>query len=81
MSVACTTLSSKILSSEKEFFAKLAVDAVLRLKGSTNLEAIHLIKKAGGSLRDSFLDEGFILEKKNRSGATQENGECKNPRC
>lgn len=25
---------------------------------------IHIIKKAGGSLLDSFLDEGFILEKK-----------------
>lgn len=30
--IACTTLSSKILAQHKEFFAKLAVDAVLRLK-------------------------------------------------
>lgn len=37
--------------------------------GSGNLEAIHLIKKTGGSLRDSFLDEGFILDKKIVSGA------------
>ncbi|KAJ0829399.1 putative T-complex protein 1, beta subunit [Helianthus annuus] len=54
----------KILSQDKEHFAKLAVDAVMRLKGSTNLEAIQIIKKAGGSLKDSFLDEGFILDKK-----------------
>jgi T-complex protein 1 subunit beta len=27
-----TTLSSKILSQDKEYFAELAVDAVLRLK-------------------------------------------------
>lgn len=27
-------------------------------QGSTNLEAIQIIKKPGGSLKDSFLDEG-----------------------
>ncbi|KAJ0750712.1 putative chaperonin TCP-1, chaperonin Cpn60/TCP-1 family, groEL-like apical domain superfamily [Helianthus annuus] len=64
MRIAKTTLSSKILSQDKEHFAKLAVDAVMRLKGSTNLESIQIIKKAGGSLKDSFLDEGFILDKK-----------------
>ncbi|XP_022751809.1 T-complex protein 1 subunit beta-like isoform X3 [Durio zibethinus] len=64
MKIAMTTLSSKILSQDKEHFAQLAVDAVMRLKGSTNLEAIQIIKKPGGSLKDSFLDEGFILDKK-----------------
>ncbi|KAH9605298.1 hypothetical protein KSS87_009180 [Heliosperma pusillum] len=64
MNIAMTTLSSKILSQDKEHFADMAVDAVMRLKGSTNLEAIQIIKKPGGSLRDSFLDEGFILDKK-----------------
>ncbi|EEC79674.1 T-complex protein 1 subunit beta [Oryza sativa Japonica Group] len=64
MNIAMTTLSSKILSQDKEYFAGLAVDAVLRLKGSTNLEAIQILKKTGGSLKDSFLDEGFILDKK-----------------
>ncbi|XP_057521927.1 T-complex protein 1 subunit beta-like [Amaranthus tricolor] len=64
MKIAMTTLSSKILSQDKEHFANMAVDAVMRLKGSTNLEAIQIIKKPGGSLKDSFLDEGFILDKK-----------------
>lgn len=64
MNIARTTLSSKILSQHKEFFAKLAVDAVLRLKGSGELSAIQLIKKSGGSLEDSFLDDGFLLDKK-----------------
>lgn len=41
----------------------MAVKAVLRLKGSGNLELIQVIKKAGGSLKDSFLSEGLILEK------------------
>ncbi|XP_022880826.1 T-complex protein 1 subunit beta [Olea europaea var. sylvestris] len=64
LKIAMTTLSSKILSQDKEHFATLAVDAVMRLKGSTNLESIQIIKKPGGSLKDSFLDEGFILDKK-----------------
>lgn len=34
------------------------------LAGSGNLEAIHIIKKPGGALRESFLDEGYILDKK-----------------
>ncbi|KAF8128218.1 chaperonin Cpn60/TCP-1 family [Boletus edulis] len=61
--IARTTLSSKVLSQDKDYFANLAVDAVLRLKGSTDLEHIQIIKKVGGKLTDSYLDEGFILEK------------------
>lgn len=64
LNIARTTLSSKILSQHKEHFSKLAVDAVLRLKGSGNLAAIQIIKKRGGTLADSFLDEGFLLDKK-----------------
>lgn len=64
LKIAKTTLSSKILNQHKEFFANLAVDAVLRLKGSGNLDAVQIIKKQGGTLKDSFLDEGFILDKK-----------------
>ncbi|KAJ3330143.1 T-complex protein 1 subunit beta [Blyttiomyces sp. JEL0837] len=64
INIAKTTLSSKVLSQDKEYFSKLAVDAVLRLKGSTALEHIQIIKKPGGKLSDSYLDEGFILDKK-----------------
>jgi T-complex protein 1 subunit beta len=62
--IAKTTLSSKILTHDKEHFAKLAVEAVLRLKGSGDLEMIQVIQKPGGNLKDSFLDEGFILDKR-----------------
>jgi T-complex protein 1 subunit beta len=62
--IARTTLSSKILTCDKDHFAELAVDAVLRLKGSTNLDAIQILKKPGGTIQDSFLDEGFILDKR-----------------
>ncbi|KZT53364.1 putative CCT2-chaperonin of the TCP1 ring complex, cytosolic [Calocera cornea HHB12733] len=61
--IARTTLSSKVLSADKEYFANLAVDAVLRLKGSTDLDHVQVIKKMGGKLTDSYLDEGFILDK------------------
>jgi len=64
MNISRTTLSSKILSQHKEFFAKMCVDAVVRLKGSGNLQAIQIIKKQGGTLTDSFLDNGFLLDKK-----------------
>jgi hypothetical protein len=40
-----------LLLQDKDHFADLAVDAVLRLKGSQNLESIHIIKKPGGTLR------------------------------
>ena len=61
LSIARTTLSSKVLSQDKEHFATLATDAVLRLKGSTNLNNIQIIKKAGGKLSDSYLDEGNFM--------------------
>ncbi|KHJ76210.1 hypothetical protein OESDEN_24170, partial [Oesophagostomum dentatum] len=56
--IARTTLGSKILNQHKEHFARLAVDAVLRLKGSGNLDAIQIIKKLGGSMNESYLDDG-----------------------
>ncbi|KAF8811938.1 hypothetical protein BYT27DRAFT_7088293, partial [Phlegmacium glaucopus] len=37
-------LSSKVLSQAKQYLANLAVDAVLRLKGSIDLEHTQIIK-------------------------------------
>ncbi|KAJ2900736.1 putative T-complex protein 1 subunit beta [Zalerion maritima] len=63
VAIAKTTLSSKVLAQDREHFAELATDAVLRLGGG-DLSHIQVIKKAGGKLADSYLDEGFILDKK-----------------
>lgn len=63
LNIARTTLSSKLLTHEKDWFANLAVDAVTRIAGSLDLERIQIIKKPGGSLRESYLDEGFLLDK------------------
>lgn len=57
LAIARTTLSSKILTHDKDHFASIAVDSVMCLKGRTNLEPIHIIKKAGATMRDSFLAE------------------------
>lgn len=64
LAIARTTLSSKVLAQDRDHFSQLAVDAVLRLKSSSDLSHIQIIKKAGGKLSESYLDEGFILDKK-----------------
>jgi T-complex protein 1 subunit beta len=64
LNIARTTLSSKLLTHEKDYFAGIVVDAVLRFKHDTpDLDHIKIIKKPGGSLKDSFLADGLILEK------------------
>lgn len=49
--VKCFTFAIGVLLVPKLFCA-------LIWQGSTNLESIQIIKKPGGSLKDSFLDEG-----------------------
>ena len=75
--IAQTTLSSKLLKHEKEHFATLAVDAVLRLRGKPNLDYIQVIKKPGASLKHSFLEKGFILEKRIGVGMPKVLENCK----
>eukprot|EP00917_Polyrhabdina_sp_WS-2016_P031224 GHVP01066584.1.p2 GENE.GHVP01066584.1~~GHVP01066584.1.p2 ORF type:complete len:535 (-),score=104.85 GHVP01066584.1:3086-4690(-) len=77
LDLAKTTLSSKLLNHEKELFAKLAVDAVLRLRGGSNLDYIQIIKKQGGTMADSFLADGFLLEKKIGVGQPKRLENCK----
>jgi T-complex protein 1 subunit beta len=46
------------------FKQKATVDAVMRLRGSTDLSRIAIIKRTGGALGESHLDSGFLLEKR-----------------
>jgi len=75
--IALTTLSSKLLKSERDHFAELAVQSVLRLKGSGNLDYIKIIKKPGGTLADSYLADGLVLPKKIATGCKRN---AENPR-
>ncbi|MEW5302601.1 MAG: hypothetical protein WDW38_002248 [Sanguina aurantia] len=61
---ASTTLNSKLVSGEKEFFAQMVVDAVSCLDPNTlDLKMIGIKKVTGGGLRDSFLVDGVAFKK------------------
>ena len=64
VAIARTTLSSKVLAQDRDHFAELATEAIQRLGGTVDLTHIQIIKKTGGKLSESYLDEGFILDKK-----------------
>ena len=72
INIAKTTLSSKLVTHEKDLFSKMVVDAVLRLGENPSLDLIHVIKKPGATLADSYLDDGFILEKSISVGCPKE---------
>lgn len=71
LNIARTTLSSKVVLHDKDHFANLCVNAVMRLEGSTNIEMVQIIKKTGGTMLDSYLEEGFILEKSFGTGQSK----------
>jgi len=77
LQIAQTTLSSKLVSAEKKHFAELCVHAVERLKGSGNLDHIQILKLPGGSLRQSYLEDGFLLEKSIGVGQPKRLTNCK----
>jgi T-complex protein 1 subunit eta len=60
---AQTALSSKLIHQQKEFFAKMAVDAVLHLDELLPMDMIGIKKVQGGALEDSFLVAGVAFKK------------------
>jgi len=61
---AQTTLSSKLVGGEKEFFAKMVVDTVSSLDPVLlDLKMIGMKKVTGGTMRDSFLVNGVAFKK------------------
>ncbi|KAG1360634.1 putative T-complex protein 1 subunit eta [Cocos nucifera] len=60
---AATTLSSKLIGGEKEFFASMVVDAVMAIGNDDRLNLIGIKKVPGGNMRDSFLVNGVAFKK------------------
>ena len=65
---ASTSLNSKVVSQYSSVLAPIAVDSVLRLvdprteNASVDLRDIRLVKKVGGTIDDTELVDGLVLE-------------------
>ncbi|KMZ74086.1 T-complex protein 1 subunit eta [Zostera marina] len=60
---ASTTLSSKLIGGEKEFFASMVVDSVVAIGNDDRLNLIGIKKVPGGHMRDSFIVHGVAFKK------------------
>ena len=60
---AQTALNSKLINTERDFFATMAVSAVLSLDEDCNLAMIGIKKVQGGSMRDTQLIDGVAFKK------------------
>eukprot|EP00562_Extubocellulus_spinifer_P008966 CAMPEP_0178513030 /NCGR_PEP_ID=MMETSP0696-20121128/23247_1 /TAXON_ID=265572 /ORGANISM="Extubocellulus spinifer, Strain CCMP396" /LENGTH=545 /DNA_ID=CAMNT_0020142981 /DNA_START=51 /DNA_END=1688 /DNA_ORIENTATION=- len=67
VTTAMTTLSSKIINVDKRKMAKIAVDAVLNVadldRNDVNFDMIRVEGKPGGSLEDTELVNGIVIDK------------------
>ena len=67
--IAKTSMQSKLISEDSAPLSKLVVDAILKIaekngdKHSVNLDNLKVEKKAGGSIDDTSLVNGIILDK------------------
>lgn len=67
--IARTSMASKMISGNSEALSKIVVDAVLEVSEKTqenyrvDLDDIKVEKKAGGSINDTTLVQGVILDK------------------
>jgi len=68
INAARTALSSKILGTEGEFFARMAATSMLNVKTMVNgkakypVKAVNLIKISGGRMKDSMHVDGYCLQ-------------------
>jgi T-complex protein 1 subunit eta len=61
---ASTALQSKLIAHQRDFFSKMAVDAVMHLDArELDISLIGVKKVSGGSVTESFLVEGVAFKK------------------
>jgi len=69
LKIAKTSMESKLISEDSGPLSKIAVDAILKVatkkeqKYSVDLDDIKVEKKAGGSIQDTALISGIVLDK------------------
>jgi len=69
LKIASTSMESKLISEDSDILSKIVVDAILKItetknqKSSVNLDNIKVEKKAGGSITDTALIKGIVLDK------------------
>ncbi|AFS81572.1 thermosome [Candidatus Nitrosopumilus koreensis AR1] len=67
--IATTSMQSKLISEDSDILSKIVVDAILSIvtkKGedySVDLENIKVEKKSGGSIQDTQIVKGIVLDK------------------
>jgi T-complex protein 1 subunit eta len=60
---AATSLNSKLIAHQKEFFAKIVTEAVLALDEDLDISMVGIKKVQGGSATDSMLVSGVAFKK------------------
>ena len=66
---AATSMESKLISEDSDTLSKIVVDAILKItetkkeKTTVDLDNIKVEKKAGGSITDTALVKGIVLDK------------------
>ena len=69
LKIARTSMQSKLISEDSDILSKVVVDAILRVATkkaevySVDLENIKVEKKAGGSITDTQIIKGIVLDK------------------
>lgn len=65
INAAKTSMSSKIIGAEADFFAKIVVDAMLRVRspssGKCSIGAVNVLKCHGKSMRETLFVPGYAL--------------------
>jgi thermosome len=69
INIAKTSMESKLISEDSDSLSKIVVDAILKIaktkdgKSTVDLDNIKVEKKAGGSIQNTSLIKGIVLDK------------------